>query len=544
MSMAAVEPDHASARLDAIIVGAGIAGMYQLYRLRQLGLSVRVFETGGDVGGTWYWNRYPGARFDSESWTYGYSFSEELLQEWNWSEHFSGQPETLRYLNHVAEKFDLRRDIQFNAQVTAAHYQDAWRGWDIALADGTHHQATFLITAIGPLSAHTLPRIEGRDSFAGRAFHTARWPHEPIDFSGQRVGIIGTGATGIQTIQTIAKSVGHLTVFQRTANWAAPLHNTPISAAEMAEIKVNYPQIFARCRETPGCFIHMNDPRATFEVSEAERLAFYEELYSKPGFGIWQGNFRDMSTDPEANAAASEFIAGKIRQRVKDPALAEKLIPKDHGFGTRRVPLESGYFEVYNQDNVRLVDLRETPIDRITPAGVKTSAEEHHLDTLIYATGFDALTGGFDRIDIRGRGGLKLKDKWAEGPRTFLGLQTADFPNMLTIVGPHNAAARCNIPRCIEQNVEWVSDLMSYMRARDLRHIETTRAAEDAWTESINELAAHMLYTHVDSWMTGVNSNVEGKNIRRVLQYQGGAPAYRAHCDEVAAAEYAGFTLG
>ncbi|MGB1007050.1 MAG: cyclohexanone monooxygenase, partial [Thalassobaculaceae bacterium] len=255
-------------------------------------------------------------------------------------------------------------------------------------------------------------------------------------------------------------------------------------------------------------------------------------------------NFRDMSTDPEANAAASEFIAGKIRQRVKDPALAEKLIPKDHGFGTRRVPLESGYFEVYNQDNVRLVDLRATPIERITPAGVKTSAEEHCLDVLIYATGFDALTGGFDRIDIRGRGGLRLKDKWAEGPRTFLGLQTADFPNMLTIVGPHNAAARCNIPRCIEQNVEWVSDLMGYMRARDLRHIETTRAAEDAWTESINELAAHMLYTHVDSWMTGVNSNVEGKNIRRVLQYQGGAPAYRARCDEVAAADYAGFTLG
>ncbi|MGB1007979.1 MAG: flavin-containing monooxygenase, partial [Thalassobaculaceae bacterium] len=284
MAEAAVEHDHAPARFDAIIIGAGIAGMYQLHRLRQLGLSVRVFETGGDVGGTWYWNRYPGARFDSESWTYGYSFSEALLQEWDWSEHFSAQPETLRYLNHVAEKFDLRRDIQFNAQVTAAHYQDDWGGWEIELADGGRHRATFLITAIGPLSAHTLPRIEGRDSFAGRAFHTARWPHEPVDFSGQRVGIIGTGATGIQTIQTIAKTVGHLTVFQRTANWAAPLHNTPISAAEMAEIKANYPRIFARCRETPGCFIHMNDPRATFEVSEDERLAFYEELYSKPGF--------------------------------------------------------------------------------------------------------------------------------------------------------------------------------------------------------------------------------------------------------------------
>ena len=529
--------------VDAVIIGAGIAGMYQLHQLCRLGMSVRVFETGSDVGGTWYWNRYPGARFDSESWTYGYSFSEEVLEEWNWSEHFSAQPETLRYLNFVADKFDLRRDISFNSRVAAAHYQDDWGGWNITLDDGRCQKATFLITAIGPLSAHTLPRIDGIDDFQGTAFHTARWPHHPVDLSNKRVGVIGTGATGIQTIQTIAKSVGHLSVFQRTANWAAPLHNTPISAAEMAEIKANYPAIFARCRETPGCFIHMNDPRATFEVSEVERLAFYEELYNTPGFGIWQGNFRDMSTDPEANAAVSAFIADKIRQRVKDPVLAEKLIPKDHGFGTRRVPLETGYFEVYNQANVRLVDLKATPIERITATGLRTSDEDHDLDVLIYATGFDALTGGFDRIDIRGRNGLSLKEKWADGPRTFLGLQTVDFPNMLTIVGPHNAAARCNIPRCIEQNVEWVSALMGYMRTHGHAHIEATQSAEDEWTESINELAAHMLYTHVDSWMTGVNRNVEGKDIRRVLQYQGGAPAYREHCEQSAAAGYAGFEL-
>jgi cation diffusion facilitator CzcD-associated flavoprotein CzcO len=378
---------------DAIIIGAGISGLYQLLRLRQLGMTVRVFEAGTGVGGTWYWNRYPGARFDSESYSYSYSFSEELLQEWDWSEHFAGQPETLRYLNHVADKFDLRKNIQFRSRVTSAHFQDAANSWDVTLEDGSQARSRFLITAIGPLSAPTMPTIPGVDTFKGQSFHTARWPHEPVSFEGKRVAVIGTGATGVQTIQEVAKTAGSLTVFQRTPNWCAPLLNSKIDAAEMAKIRANYPEMFKRCRETFACFIHTLDPRGTFEVSDEEREATYERLYATPGFGIWQGNFRDMLTDRKANALISDFVARKIRQRVKDPAVADKLIPKNHGFGTRRVPLETKYYEVYNQDNVTLVDILETPIERITPTGVKTSAAAYEFDLIVYATGFDAITG-------------------------------------------------------------------------------------------------------------------------------------------------------
>ena len=356
---------------DAIIIGAGISGLYQLYRLRELGLRVRVFEAGTGVGGTWYWNRYPGARFDSESYSYGFSFSQELLDEWHWTEHFSPQPQTLRYLNHVADKFDLRRDIQFRSRVAAAHYNDEARHWSVTLEDGSQHTARFLITAIGPLSAPTMPRIEGIESFQGRSCHTARWPHEPVSFEGKRVAVIGTGATGVQTIQEVAKTAGHLTVFQRTPNWCAPLHNAEISKEEMAEIRGRYPEIFARCRETFACFLHTPDPRATSEVTAEEREAVFEKLYNNRGFGMWQGNFRDILVDRQANALVSDFVARKIRQRVKDQAVAEKLIPKNHGFGTRRVPLETRYYEVYNQPNVKLVDINETPIERITPTGIK-----------------------------------------------------------------------------------------------------------------------------------------------------------------------------
>ena len=369
---------------DTIIIGAGMSGLYQLYRLRELGLRVRVLEAGTNVGGTWYWNRYPGARFDSESYSYGYSFSKELLEEWDWSEHFAGQPETLRYLNHVTDKFDLRRDIQFKSRVTAASYDEDARSWGLTLEDGSRFRTRFLITAIGPLSTPTLPRIEGRDSFKGDSFHTARWPHEPVDFKGKRVAVIGTGATGVQTIQTIAGSVGHLTVFQRTPNWCAPLHNGKIDAETQKKIKAGYPEMFARCQETFACFLHTPDPRGAFEVSDEEREAFYEKLYSERGFGIWQGNFRDILIDRKANATISDFVARKIRQRVKNQAIAQKLIPKNHGFGTRRLPLETFYYEVYNQDNVELVDLTETPIERITPEGIKTSIagihrRHHHL---------------------------------------------------------------------------------------------------------------------------------------------------------------------
>ena len=521
---------------DAIIIGAGMSGMYQLYRLRELGMRVRVFETGTNVGGTWYWNRYPGARFDSESYSYGYSFSKELLDEWDWSEHFAGQPETLRYLNLVADKFDLRRDIQFQSRVTSAIWNEAARSWNVTLEDGSRFHTRFLITAIGPLSTPTMPRIEGVERFQGRAFHTARWPKEPIDFTGQRVAVIGTGATGIQTIQTIAASVGHLTVFQRTANWSAPLHNGKIDAETQKQIKAGYPEMFRRCQETFACFLHTPDPRGTFEVSDEEREAFFEKLYAERGFGIWQGNFRDILIDRKANALISDFVARKIRQRVKDPKVAEKLIPKNHGFGTRRVPLETFYFEVYNRDNVELVDITETPIERITPKGIKTSTAEYEFDIIIYATGFDAITGSFDQIDLRGAGGQRLKDKWKGGPQTYLGVMVDGFPNMMMLMGPHTALG--NIPRSIEYNVDWVTRLIHHARENNLTRIAATPAGVADWTDHVKTLGVGLLSNEVNSWMTGINSNVEGKQTRIVARYSGSAPAYRARCDEVAAKRY------
>ena len=529
-------PDVPVLDYDAIVIGAGISGMYQLYRLRELGLRVRVFEAGTGVGGTWYWNRYPGARFDSESYSYGYSFSPELLKEWNWSEHFAPQPETLRYLNHVADKFDLRRDIQFRSRVAAAQYREAMRGWEVTLQDGRVHRARFLITAIGPLSAPTMPRIEGVGNFKGEACHTAQWPHEPVSFAGKRVAVIGTGATGVQTIQEVAKTAAHLTVFQRTPNWCAPLHNGKIEDAEQAAIKAGYPAMFARCRETFACFLHTPDPRGTFEVTAEEREAFFETLYAERGFGIWQGNFRDILTDPAANAEITAFVARKIRQRVKDQAVAEKLIPKNHGFGTRRVPLETRYYEVYNQPNVELVDINETPIERITPTGIKTSGADYAFDMIIYATGFDAITGSFDRIDTRGLDGQKLKDKWAHGPQTFLGVQVEGFPNMFMLVGPHTALG--NIPRSIEYNVEWVTGLIGHMRGHDLTRADARPESVAAWTDHVKAIGVGLLSNEINSWFTGINSNVEGKQTRIIARYSGSAPAYRAKCDEVAAGGY------
>ncbi|HET9817508.1 MAG TPA: NAD(P)/FAD-dependent oxidoreductase [Xanthobacteraceae bacterium] len=527
---------------DAIIIGAGMSGLYQLYRLREQGLRVRVFEAGTDVGGTWYWNRYPGARFDSESYSYGYSFSKELLHEWDWSEHFAGQPETLRYISYVADKFDLRRDIQFRSRVSAAVYDEGTRSWTITLEDGSRFRSRFLITAIGPLSTPTLPRIEGRDDFKGASFHTARWPKEPVDFAGKRVAVIGTGATGIQTIQTIAGQVGHLTVFQRTANWAAPLHNGKIDAETQAKIKAGYPEIFARCRETFACFVHTPDPRGAFEVSDEEREANYERLYGERGFGIWQGNFKDILIDRKANATISDFVARKIRERVTNQAVAEKLIPKNHGFGTRRLPLETFYYEVYNQDNVKLVDINETPIERITPQGIKTSEKEYEFDIIIYATGFDAITGSFDKIDFRGSSGARLRDKWKHGPETYLGIMVHEFPNMLMLMGPHTALG--NIPRSIEYSVDWVTGLIQFATKNGLTRLEATPEGMKSWTDHVKALGEGLLSNEVNSWMTGINTNVEGKQTRIVARYSGSAPAYRARCDEVAAKGYDELRLG
>jgi len=521
---------------DAIIIGAGISGLYQLYRLRELGMRVLVLEAGTGVGGTWYWNRYPGARFDSESYSYGYSFSQELLDEWHWTEHFSPQPETLRYLNFVADKFDLRRDIQFKSRVTAAHYGEETRSWDVTLEDGSHHTSRFMITAIGPLSAPTMPRIPGVESFKGQSCHTARWPHEGVDFAGKRVAVIGTGATGVQTIQEVAKTAGHLTVFQRTPNWCAPLHNGKISEEEMREIRAGYPEMFKRCQETFACFLHTPHPRATHEVTPEEREAFFEKLYGEKGFGIWQGNFRDVLVDRKANALLSDFVARKIRGRVKDQKVAEKLIPKNHGFGTRRVPLETKYYEVYNQPNVTLVDIHETPIEQITPSGIKTSDSDYAFDIIIYATGFDAITGSFDRIDIRGAGGQRLKEKWTGGPKTYLGVQVEGFPNMMMLMGPHTALG--NIPRSIEYNVEWVTGLIGHMRKHGLSRVEAQPEGVKSWTDHVIALGEGLLSNEVDSWMTGINRNVDGKQVRTVARYSGSAPAYRARCDAVAADGY------
>jgi len=531
----------AATKFDAIVIGAGVSGLYQLYRLRELGLRVRVFETGAGVGGTWYWNRYPGARFDSESWTYGYSFSRELLEEWDWEEHFAGQPETERYLNYVADKFDLRRDIQFNSRVAAAHYKEQTRSWDVALENGRRYSARFLITAVGVLSAPTMPRIAGVDTFQGQSCHTHYWPKEPVKFEGKRVAVIGTGATGVQTITEVAKTVGHLTVFQRTPQWCAPLHNAKISQQEMRRIRANYADIFARCQETYGCFIHATDPRAALEVTVEEREAFWEKLYGEPGFGIWMGNFRDILVDREANALISDFVAHKIRQRVKDPVVAEKLIPKNHGFGTRRVPLESGYYEVYNQANVKLVDINATPIERITPAGIKTSDREYEFDLIIYATGFDAITGAFDRIDVRGVDGVSLKQKWKHGPQTFLGILVDGFPNMLMVMGPH--AGLGNFPRAAEYSADWVTALIRFGSDRGLTRIEATAAGAVGWTDHVIAASEGLLFTEVDSWMTGINRNVEGKQVRRIMRYSGGHPRFRERCEAVVANDYRELSL-
>jgi len=536
-----------SNQYDAIIIGAGISGMYQLHTLREQGLSVKVYETGTGVGGAWYWNKYPGCRFDSESYTYGYSWSEEVLQEWDYEERFAAQPDTERYLNFVADKYDFRKDIQFNTRVTKATFDEAANQWEVELEDGSTARAEILVSASGPLNAHTLPRIPGIDSFKGEWAHTARYPKEGFggrgtDFSGKRVGVIGTGATGVQVIQEVAKTADSLTVFQLAPEWCAPLGNGPISPEEMKDIKANYKKIFAECNDTFGAFHHKFDERSALDVSDEEREAFFEKKYYEPGFGIWLGNFHDILTDRKANDLITDFIARKIRSRVNDPKTAENLIPKDHGFGTRRVPMETKYFECYNQPNVKLINLKETPIEEILPEGVKCSDEMYDLDIIIYATGFDAVTGSLKRIDITGKDGAKLTDKWADGPRTLLGMQTVGFPNLFTLVGPHNGATFCNIPRCIEQNVEWVSDTVAYMKKNNFHSIEPTVEAEDAWTVHVDETAEGTLFPSADSWFMGVNINDPSKK-RTFMLYAGGQQNYRAECDKVAENAYEGFVL-
>ncbi|MDR3448598.1 MAG: NAD(P)/FAD-dependent oxidoreductase [Alphaproteobacteria bacterium] len=528
---------------EVIAIGAGVCGLYQTYRLQKMGIKFLTLEAGSDVGGTWYWNRYPGARFDSESFTYAYSFSKELLDEWDWSERFAGQPETEAYFQYVAKKFDLRKNIQFNTRVASARYNEENRSWTVLCADGREYTTRFLVTAIGVLSAPTRPRYKGMDKFKGQSFHTFDWPSEPLDFARLRVGIIGTGSTGVQIISEIADKVADLTVFQRRPNWCAPLRNRPITKEEMAEIRASYDKIFARCAQTPGGFIHGPDDRATFDVPEAERLAFWEQLYAAPGFGKWLGNFRDILMDATANAEFTRFMSAKIRERINDPALAEKLIPKDHQFGTRRVPLETNYYECYNRDNVHLVDISETPILEITEKGVLTSDREYEFDLLIYATGFDAITGAYDRIDFVGENGVYLRDKWADGPLTALGVMTTGFPNLLTMAGPQSGSAGQNFPRGIEEVINWWSELLEYIRGNGYTKIEPKQELEDAWLEHVIKMGDGALLGKEKSWFSGYNTNLDREYKPRYLIYMGGAPRYRKRLAEQAQSNYSGFNF-
>ncbi|MBR1215444.1 NAD(P)/FAD-dependent oxidoreductase [Bradyrhizobium sp. JYMT SZCCT0180] len=525
---------------EVIVIGAGVAGIYQIKRLADLGVDATVLDGSPDLGGTWYRNRYPGARFDSESYTYGYSFSRELLDEWHWKERFSGQPENLRYLNHVADKFDLRKYMQFNAKVEAAAFDEAQHIWRLRIDDGRELTCRFVILAIGLLSTPTLPRLEGVESFKGRSFHTFYWPHEPVEMAGKKVAIIGTGATAIQIIGEIADKVGELTVFQRRPNWAAPLNNGPISDEEMADIRSRYDDIFAACARSPGGFEHEPDRRGFYEVTREERLALWDKLYDEPGFGIWLSNFREIFTDEVANAEFSAYIADRIRRRVKDPVTAEKLIPKDHGFGVQRVPLETNYFEAYNRDNVHLVDISETPLERVTETGLRTSAREYDFDIIIYSTGFDAITGAYDQIDITGIDGEKLYDKWKDGPSTFLGMLVHGFPNLLMPTGPQSGSASTNFPRGIETGVNWCMGLLEHIWDRGYTSADPTLAAQERWSAHVNKMYAIMLMREAKSWFTGYNSNVPGHEHGkyRYFVYNGGTPKYVAAISDAVAKGY------
>ncbi len=523
-------------QFDAIVIGAGVAGLYQVYRLRELGLSVRGLEDGAGVGGTWYWNRYPGCRFDSESETYGYSWSKELLEEWNWKEHYSGQPENEKYLNFVADKFDLKKHYKFNSHVTSIVYDERANLWNVGTENGQHLRAQFVVAAVGILSARYLPPFEGLDTFKGESFHTSRWPAEKVDFTGKRVAVIGTGATAVQLIPIVAQQCKHLTVFQRTPNYCAPLRNGLVSEETQNRWKANYPELHKMIRQTPAAFPYDFDRRKVSDVDKEERIKIYEELWAQPGFKKWLGNFRDIMTDRAANEDFAEFIRNKIRQRVKDPKVAEMLVPKDHPFGSKRVPLETNYYETYNRDNVQLVSVRESPIERITPNGIKTSDREYEFDVIIYATGFDAITGPLTRIDIRGEGGAPLVDHWAKGPRTLLGLQTAGFPNLFIATN----TAFCNYTVCAEAVVEWISEAIRYVRANNYSRIVPTPESEQAWVDHVNEVGSQTLLSGTKSWFVG--DNIPGK-AHAILLYANTAPAYRAKIAEVAAKGYEGFQL-
>lgn len=532
--------------VDFLVVGVGVCGLFQLYRLLELGADVMAVDSNDDVGGTWYNNRYPGCRFDSESYTYQYSFSEELLNEWNWSERFAGQPEALAYLCHVADKFDLRRHIWFGATVQKAEWDEArWR-WQVRTSDGRTISARYVLYAMGLLSVPTYPKLPGTDQFEGRLTHTFDWPDD-LDVTGLRVAVIGTGASGVQVISAIADSVRELYVLQRSANWCTPLGNGPISSQTAAELRSKIQDIFAWCRETPAGFIHRPDRLLSTDVSREERIRRWETLYYGQGAGMALGNYRDTMMEEEPNRELSEFVAGKIRQRVRDPKVAELLIPTDHGFGTKRVGGESGFYEVFNRDNVELIDIKATPIERLTRTGIRLSTEDGardlEVDVVVTATGFDAVVGPFDRIDIRGTGGLSLREKWRDGPTTLIGVQVSGFPNMFILVGPQSGSATANFPRGIEDVVDWTTGVAGQIQKRGAARIEARPDAEAAWVDHVRDVNSRLLLGRTKSWFTGYNSNLSHRDQVWAMVYLGGAPRYRRRLAEEAENGYPSFTI-
>ncbi len=530
---------RSASEVDVVVVGAGFAGMYLLHRLRKLGLTARVFEAGSGVGGTWYWNRYPGARCDVESMQYSYAFSEELQQEWHWPELFSAQPDILAYANHVADRFDLKRDITFNTRVTSAHWNAGAATWTVGTDTGETVTARHVVMATGCLSSSRMPDIEGRESFKGRTFHTGQWPHEKVDFSGRTVAVIGTGSSAIQSIPVIAEEAGRVIVFQRTPNFSIPSRNGKMTP----EYEQSWKQDYARRRAEAktmrsGVLSPLNDKSALADDAAARREN-YEARWKLGGTYFMQA-YNDLALNKASNDTAVAFVHEKIREIVKDPKVAEKLLPTNHPIGTKRICVDTNYYETYNRENVSLIDIHETPILRITPEGVQTSGETYVVDDIVFATGFDAMTGTLLKIDIIGRDGTTLRDKWHGGPRTYLGLMTEGIPNMFMITGPGSPSVLSNMMVSIEQHVDWIVQCVDWMRANGKTAIEADLAAENAWVEHVNEVAFRTLYPQANSWYMG--ANVPGKP-QVFMPYIGGVGAYRVKCDEVAAAGYAGFHL-
>jgi cyclohexanone monooxygenase len=531
---------RASGQTDVVIVGAGFAGLYMLHNVRKLGYAARLFEAGSGVGGTWFWNRYPGARVDIESQEYSYSFSEELEKEWEWTERYASQPELLKYLNHVADRFDLRRDIQLNTRVTAATFDETSARWSIVTNAGDTVWARFCIMATGCLSVAKQPEFPGVETFKGKTYHTGHWPHEPVDFSGQRVGVIGTGSSAIQSIPEIARQAAHLYVFQRTPNYSVPAHNAPVDPELARDWKANRVAYRQQARETGFGIRHLDQSeRSVFDATPEERQRAYEERWARGGFSL-AGAFADIVVNKEANAIAADFVANKIRSIVKKPDVAEKLVPKSYPIVTKRLCVDTGYYATFNRDNVTLVDVAAAPIKEITATGLRTAEQTYELDSIVYAIGFDAMTGALNNIDIRGRRGIRLKEKWADGPRTYLGLMVAGFPNLFIITGPGSPSVLCNMALAIEQHVDWIANCIGYLSERQLGAIEATPTAESAWVANVNEIADATLFPLANSWYIG--ANIPGKP-RVFMPYIGGFPVYRQACDDIAAKNYEGFVL-